>query len=931
MKKNIQNIVYATLICFLISACADENVVSLEDKMEEGKFVELNLSYHSILSTQVSARATEEEEKQLKDLQIFIFDANTKKLKGYKHVTDGLAQGGAIGNINIMTSTGESYIYGIANASTTIYEVEDFTSGWTEEDAQNKTIVFTLDELKTKIFTRKVEDEVNPSDGYFVMSGSMNEGQPCNILSGENKVAGIDVNGDGTMDNDKDVIKLRRVVAKIHFDFQAAGGRTFILKKYDICNIPTTGRILSSAETTESEKYLNKTKIIPSTQTPNQIDLYLPENIQSDNRKRNAAQWKERETNSYPNGNKSFDVAPENATYIIAYGQYSDGTNTANVEYTIHLGNFSKNVDNYDNERNCEYTYTITINGVDEIIAEARKDADTSQYNPGVEGFVLNSKAGKVYNLDSHYEACVVQFNKSDINALKEIGSGYMFQAQTYKGKSEVFTVKKEGVFVENEKWNDEKLKGVDYKWVEFALGGEYNSHNGKGGIPILYTSTNGKDLYDVVELLKYLYDDISWGNENTLTFTCFVKENYYDDDSWANYTNVEPRILYIANKVDRSEDKKSVYAEISYGIRQRAIQTFYNKEKAGSLIAYGCETIDESYTGEGYELIKGNDIGTFDGRLNMISLLNSLYSWDIDTEHRAVLECMNRNRDLDRNGEITADEVRWYLPTYAQYNGLWLGEEALADSEARLFQGSTINLPGNLMHYYGNTTGRQVFWSEEGSSFSTSKDDDDNAAKYIRCIRNLQSHATGVEKPKTALISASEEYNSKEYYSYNSSNRIFDMSNMDEKALRSYLQYNELGAHTEREELNKVRTKFRVAGKNLKLDKQSITLSQVIEGKIKCQGNYGEDGYSSGWRVPNQRELSLMVLENGNGINLTLKQNSNSEDGTFSKTQFSNIQYRYGFGYGGYEQGLEMFFRMYYYEKHKGQNGHIRCVRDIE
>ena len=38
----------------------------------------------------------------------------------------------------------------------------------------------------------------------------------------------------------------------------------------------------------------------------------------------------------------------------------------------------------------------------------------------------------------------------------------------------------------------------------------------------------------------------------------------------------------------------------------------------------------------------------------------------------------MNRNRDLDGNGRITADEIRWFLPTSGQMLRLILGRNGL-------------------------------------------------------------------------------------------------------------------------------------------------------------------------------------------------------------------------------------------------------------
>lgn len=79
---------------------------------------------------------------------------------------------------------------------------------------------------------------------------------------------------------------------------------------------------------------------------------------------------------------KTWINAPQNSTFVVISGTYSgigsDGnTYTGNVSYTIHLGDFSNGPDgsmgNFSVERNSSYTYTITVKGVDKIIAEAKK------------------------------------------------------------------------------------------------------------------------------------------------------------------------------------------------------------------------------------------------------------------------------------------------------------------------------------------------------------------------------------------------------------------------------------------------------------------------------------------------------------------------------------------------------------------------------
>lgn len=935
MKTLYKNIALLFVSMVLLSACTEENFLKINsDKVMEGIPVELALSYQATMSKEIVSRATTDEEKQIKDLQIFVFSADddddsNNYLKGYKKITTNLVQNTSnvnniSGDFTIKTSTGKVFIYGIANASTTIYSVDEIADNdWTEERAQAKEYDLTLAEFKKKLFVRNVENETNPSDGYFVMSGVMNNGNPFTITE-TGSTTGLEEN----------IIRLKRIVSKVNFNFSAASGITFTLTKFDICNIPLAGKIIEGNGVT-SGTVNNIEGIVPSTQLPNKINVYLPENLQYIADGTTISSQKERETNRYDNnGLKSFNNAPENSTYIVAYGRYSDNTNkTAEVEYTIHLGDFSEDPENFLNERNCEYTYNIIVKGVNEIIMEAKKEDEVTQssYNPGVEGIVLDAQSGTVFTLDSHYESCVMTFTRSQISTLKKGGYGYVFQVEDLKGKSAIYIVKDKVYLNGNgsQSWNIDNFNECDLSWIEFA---KHDTGDGTTN-PITYTNSIGKgmnggnNLYTVPQLLNYLYnqaDDSSW---TTMTFTCFIDENYYESESWATYTNIEPRKLYIANNIEESNDGESVYAEVAYAVEQYAIQTFYNQEKADAIIVYGGETIDETKTESIYTNMNiGVESSIFSGRSTMIDKAKN-YSWtNIDAnrsewENDAWKNCMKRNRDLDRDGDISDDEIRWYLPTYAQYNGFWLGEEALGNVNARLYTLSTSDIKDNdgstKMHYYTATYGREVFWSEECSSFSNSTDNA-NGSRYIRCIRDLETNGTALDSEDELT----------QYYTYE--NRIFDLSNMDSKALRTYTQYVELGDHTERDALNKVRTKFRVASDNLSSN-ETITLQKVVEGDIKCEDVYSETSYSSGWRIPNQRELSLLVLEQ-NSIKLTPNSSTHnySQQGTYCRTKFSNTDYRYSFGWGAWGNNQSALSRMYT-DSYLDNNGFVRCVRDEE
>lgn len=928
-------IVATCLLAIILYSCTDDVETRVGVNNVEGIPVILSLSYKDIMpNTVVVARAEDDEssfENVLSDLQIFIFDSNGD-LKGYRMKTqddeqsyneENLKQDGTIGNISVKTTTGASYIFAIANATGATYSVSGFPANvqFDENRAQNGEINFTLEQFK-QLYFQRIEGEFRIND-YFLMSGSANNGEACTISKNENGNAYI---SNPTSEDDK-LIKLRRVVSKVTFNVT---GDNFEPTGYDFVNIPLRGSMVKG-EVVSGIGYEDFKANYFTTQARNTFTVYLPENMQLP--QNNVTVWNGRETNSYNTGEKVFTNAPANGTYVVLRGTYETENRIADVEYTIHLGNFTTDVNNYDNERNYRYTYNVNVQGVDKIVAEAHLEQD----NPGAEGIVIDYTNGKAFTLDSHYEYCVMQFHQNDIQDLKQGGRGYLFQVETFGNNTEVIMVDSDNFQVD-----EADLNGVDIDWITFAKGGTYSSTNTRGGIGRDYTATNGENLLTAPELLSHLYsiadDDDEWDN-GVLTYTCYVNENYYSDRNWSEFVNIEPRRFYIANNVYTSSDGHSIHATVAYSLSQYSIQTFYDRANASTLIAYGCEmTNDEE--GKSVSTSGGNSRNNdaWNGRSNMIRDIGlnfnnqgvstmkwseldlSLYGEE-ETEAIALYKaCMSRNRDLDRDGDIESDEIRWYVPTIQQYTGFWIGEPALA-TNARLYQGSTSELTnaGNgRIHYYSNTYGSRTFWSEEGMAFGDLNDEGNT--KLVRCIRTLKSNDVGA---------TDEPY---KYYTYTSGTRTFNLAGLvDESALRqTILSNSDLPSHNERDGNNHIRETFQVAedyageyesnGWQREWEEKEYSVNTALYNTTYRNSpcyNYRYHESGSGWRIPNQREFCLMGLQSG-----LLKTH------TLCRTHFSYTDYRLTYTYDGnvwmiQNSELDLKFGT-------SHDAYVRCVRDV-
>ena len=882
-------------VALLLSSCSEDIFPGGSESNED---VTISLAYSDVSPRDivVNSRATEAEERHLDNLYIYIFDGNGN-LKGYKGIegADNLDQETSSSNkkeiTDIKTRSGESYIYAVANISTGLYPVA--TSNGTvepnklpihldEETARAGGYNFTLDQLKALTFKRS--DTSIDITSAFLMSGAVQEGKPVNITTA------------GTIAGDDNAIRLSRIVSKVKFTIKAAKTtgvtRSFKLETYDIMNIAVDGSLVGKIDGNRKYKTTNVNDNIGNTVRPNDVEndaqffeVYLPENLQDAVNKVNTQAEREDDSQSIP---KVFTNAPAYGTYVMLKGKYeettSSSTKSADVTYYVHLGDCTRDKNNYDVERNCKYTYNITVAGVDKIIVEATKE-EGKELQPGAEGVVLEYGAtGKNMTLDSHYEYMVMRFYQKDIQALKAAHKGYYYQVYALGNHTDVINV---GATTTGNKNN------VDTSWIQFAIKNSvYSEDKSDRGTACNYPGTKSSDLYDVESFLKYLYDNAEesiWTKSDSkgrkyIDATCFISENYYKDLTWNQYVNdVDKRAFYVANEVKTSNDGRSVYAKTQYGLTQYNIQTFYDRSKAESITAYGCETINDeegknfSVIGEGSQTAsKGTDL--WNGRTNMLEDINNESdTWEKLKNNKSLIKaCMSRNRDLNGDGKISDDEIRWYAPTISQYIGIWIGEEIMS-GESKLFNKatstlSTSNDPGCRMLYYSSTYNQNTYFSEEG--LATNHNSSSYPPKLVRCLRNLKSNDVGYDQTPDM------------YYTYKSS--VVTLNNVDEKALNTSGDQGELQAHNERHALNKPAKKFKISKKKYNGEGYGVTPTQehVVDGTFTCY-NYKEGDKK--WRVPNQRELSVMYLVDKDKIT-----------NTYCRTKFSNPDFRKSWTYDG-------------------------------
>jgi hypothetical protein len=524
----------------------------------------------------------------------------------------------------------------------------------------------------------------------------------------------------------------------------------------------------------------------------------------------------------------------------------------ATVDYTIHLG-YCEDKDSEDQptletaqdfncRRNTKYTYNVTINGVKNIVVEAKKEGEDQ---PGAEGWVKDETGG-FETLDSHY----CEFNICLTDAEREKMS-YRITAP-YDGQYYYFIRDKDGNKTFTEGMNKEQ-----YEWIQFypTTEGVLASYNGGKG-------PDDTGLWTIDDMCHPTAKNSGGEDDNTEKwYTVFVDEYVYhfDDDgsgaetSWYKYVNQDNRLVEFIMNVDESEDSESSYTYCKYAFAQKSIQTFYKGISAGQT-AVGVEHIEETYClnmnwnyliSSGSNGTKERDASVYDytnGRYNLTHYLEAknITDWsDVIQEsvpghvdkgenygcthpaadypvympkngagrasnppsnndgnaYYANSICMNRNRDENGNGKIDQDEIKWFLPTSSMYIQIAVAQSELPDPILRFtdytpdyflpgFQASGASERSGTFNFHYITSDYQYFFAEESvttgnTPFNGYSGGWDCAAYTARCVRNL---GTDLNEPP---VKDTPEVNNA--FSYNEKTRTFTQSNFTDESLRGY------------------------------------------------------------------------------------------------------------------------------------------------
>lgn len=986
----------------------------------------------------------------------------TNESPKYKKLTFNKSEtieGGVLYSVSFAATSGNKKLIAIANTGADdqagrIWDLTSLYNNSTSFDNLKEAVIKLQDRLYT------TTDNVRPIQ--ITSSSQM-------LMTGLNENISFDTSGNVVdLDKNKVAVKLDRAMARIKFNIVAKpdGAKgTFTPSSYRIYNIPVNSYLTNTEKkqttmiTEEETNFIHTSSAnIGAVSGGNySFSFYMPENIYA---LKNITNYQDRDkwdpfedqTGTSPE-NKTWTYAPPTSTFVVISGTYSGSTtdeNTGqttnyvgNVEYTVHLGDFSdtESMGNFSIERNCSYTYNMQVLGVDNIIVEVEKKDEEPQ--PGAEGEIYTNTSAYNYLLDAHYEQVYLEYNLSTIaqnvsTSLKDktdptdeeinkaIANNLILVVQSPMMRNRRVELKPYLLAVENQSTpQDAKtnaLQNVDYKWIEFwpqidadkiatypgvsswsranittlknpNVYGEYPSNES-----CTENSKKLKDVYDIIvamgNVVKKIYQEdnnITGDNDGIIVtkngddyvarFTAFVNEYYYYENpstnkiinTWSEFTNKDTRDMIIAMSTDVSLDGNSTYSKVHSYISQLSIQTFYNSSQAREFNAFGIETYNE--TPLAFKFNKPQISGSLsdsDGRSNQLRLMkatattNNILIYNIEEEwseylaesinngwiksiptdrtqrkldqalykHQAAYDaCMSRNRDLNGDGKIQDNEIRWYLASLNEYIRIGIGSSAIS-SEARLYMGDKAAMEDSkypnsyvqdgALYYTSSSDDKRVFWAVEKGPYGPEGRYYSANSVPLRCVRALpaKSEAEGTDISSISGIVAVSTYEKHDVTS--TTPIVLEFKDRLASSLyRTRIDGGSMIVHNEDSPANLFYEGIYVSQSYLPM---SYRLGDIIgyEGTVSnitysgtilnpCS-EYEENGIK-GWRVPNLVEFSALHAAGLITLNASCC------------TQFSNQNVRYGFAYATSTKNI------YCPGDNKGDiNGNytIRCVRDV-
>lgn len=589
--------------------------------------------------------------------------------------------------------------------------------------------------------------------------------------------------------------------------------------------------------------------------------------------------------------------APAKATALVANGIYQKATVSTTIKATIYFGGNSYN--DYNLERGKEYTYQVTVKGINEIDIDSRVDGSPVNFQANV----LNT------TLDCHYD-----WRPLRLGALNSTLSIQILDALGLPATSTFW------------------LKVSSINLNQFV-------NNGSGTF-IRPTYTPATDM-------KTQISGITFTNASQLTnktYYLYADEYLVDGGSRSATVRVSNGLGTI---IDIPITQKGYQTMGMVGLRKFSLLgavlpisdyrlAVENVEESGLVLTPGAVVgTEKTYTMQwGFADLDMQDIllttvfdyykrsgyeNTYDlvyqpatsslwppyGRIGGGTISESIHNPIFNTY--AARYCFEKNRDIDGDGKITGSEVKWYLPSKEELILVYAGEPSLSQS-------STEKLSGNP--YYSSTEYEHGHTQATYSRFDNGKSQAVNKKidLYVRCVRAVTNTSTTSPYVETLTQAVN--------------NQGFKSS-----SLRTGMLTRPTPVHLHSDAVNKtVAPRFVVAKADVVgvkwaeacgwTSKANTTSTGIVASPATGCQSYWEIGYPAGtWRVPTQRELYLLYLVRKEFVLGVSGLTDFLVDGTLYWTSTSNSATEaWGVDFEKGSMGIQP----------KTAVGRVRCIRDL-
>ena len=270
---------------------------------------------------------------------------------------------------------------------------------------------------------------------------------------------------------------------------------------------------------------------------------------------------------------------------------------------------------------------------------------------------------------------------------------------------------------------------------------------------------------------------------------------------------------------------------------------------------------------------------------------------------YSAINYCIYKNRGTNADGSLKDTDIKWYLPAQAQLMGMWTSYEAYKDSATSTFN-SIVNLP---VAYWSATANRDYVGEAKYMNFGygnvghkkmNSGGGTPTERHHTRCVRNGGASSSMVSNAGIIDFTSGMPDDSHTNVGKGS------IATGDETSLNN----------------QKLFHKLRVAANDL-------PTSPVVWSNNACS-SYSQGTFTSGWRLPTQRELqAIWVLQHDIKKEypaFNLLGGDYYWSGTASKEYSTNAWVVYGggtsLGAGGSGNSPN---------RHKEELSRVRCVRE--